>query len=249
MLAAVPAPPEMIGAGVAHALAFRCRATGDERDLRDVAQVLGGPGRGRLLRGAADLADEHDGLGLLVRREQLEDVEERGPDDRVAADADAGGLAEAGIGHGLDGLIGERAGAAHHPDSTLAMDGARDDADLGPAGRRRSGAVGPDQPGAAGTDQLHRRDHVEGRDALGDAEDGRDAGVGCLHHGIRRASGGHEDAGRVGARLAHRLGDGVEDGDRPVEGHADRPCPASRPRRSMSHRPAWPGHGTRPRVR
>ena len=41
------------------------------------AQVLGGPGRGRLLGRAADLADQHDRVGLGVGGEELEDVEER----------------------------------------------------------------------------------------------------------------------------------------------------------------------------
>ena len=47
-----------------------------------------------LLGRAADLADEDDRLGLGVGGEELQDVEERRPDDRVAADPDAGRLAE-----------------------------------------------------------------------------------------------------------------------------------------------------------
>ena len=82
-------------AGMAHPLALGRGPAGDERDLRDVREVLGRPGGRLLLGGAADLADQHERLGLGVRREQLEDVEELRPDDRVAADADAGRLAEA----------------------------------------------------------------------------------------------------------------------------------------------------------
>ena len=53
------------------------------------------PGGGFLLGAAADLADHDDGLGVGVLREQLQDVDERRADERVAADADARGLPEA----------------------------------------------------------------------------------------------------------------------------------------------------------
>ena len=50
----------------------------------------------RLLLGlAADLADHDDRLGLVVGQEELEHVDEVGAVDRIAADADRGGLAEA----------------------------------------------------------------------------------------------------------------------------------------------------------
>ena len=73
---------------------------------------------GRLLLGiAADLADHDDGLGLRVGQEHLQAVDEVGAVDRIAADADAGRLAEAGGGGLGHRLVGEGAGA-------------RDDADL-----------------------------------------------------------------------------------------------------------------------
>ena len=53
---------------------------------------------GLLLGAAADLADHDDGLGLRVVVEHLEHVEVRGAVDRIAADADAGALAEAELG-------------------------------------------------------------------------------------------------------------------------------------------------------
>ena len=48
-----------------------------------------------LLGVAADLADHQHGVGLRVGRELLQHVDEVGAVDRIAADADAGGLAEA----------------------------------------------------------------------------------------------------------------------------------------------------------
>ena len=51
-------------------------------------------------------------------------------------------------------------------------------------------------------------------------------GRGRLHDRVRRAAGRDEDAGRVRAGLADRLGDGVEDRDRAVERRSGRPCRA-----------------------
>ena len=50
--------------------------------------------RGVFLGGAADLADHDDRLGRLVGEEHFQHVDELGALDRVAADADRGGLAE-----------------------------------------------------------------------------------------------------------------------------------------------------------
>src|SRR3989304_5813920 len=107
--------------------------------------------------GPADLADEDDRVCLRVRREQLEDVEECRPDDRVATDADARRLAEAGVGHRLDGLVRERAGARDDADATPPMDGARDDADLRPSGGRGARAVRADKPPTPARERLGGR--------------------------------------------------------------------------------------------
>ena len=62
------------------------------------------------------------------------------------------------------------------------------------------------------------RQHVEGRHALGDADDQRHAGVGRLEHRVGREGRGDEDARGVRAGLRDRLGDGVEDRHAAVEG-------------------------------
>ena len=93
------------GAGVAHAAAGRGRSAGDEAD-----HGLGYPrlneGRGVLLLGAADLADHHDSVRLGVVLEELEDIDEGGPDDGVAADADARRLSKAVFGELRHGFVG-----------------------------------------------------------------------------------------------------------------------------------------------
>src|SRR5262249_46464334 len=99
-----------------------------------------------------------------------------------------------------------------------AVDPAWHDADLALARRDDAGTVGPDQAHrASGRGDARQRsfdpDHVVGRDALGDARDHRDAGVGGFHDRVRREGGRHEDHRRVGAGLPHGLRHGVEDRD------------------------------------
>src|SRR4051812_40824719 len=102
---------------MAHATARGRGRAADEADDRLLilrrADKLGGV----LLGGAADLADHDDALRLVILEEELEAVDEVGAVDGIAADADAGRLAEPGRGGLRDGLVGERPRA-------------RDDADL-----------------------------------------------------------------------------------------------------------------------
>jgi hypothetical protein len=66
---------------------------GDEAGDR-LAAVRLDPARGLDLGGAADLADHDDAPGVGVVVEHADDVEVGGAVDRVAADADAGALAD-----------------------------------------------------------------------------------------------------------------------------------------------------------
>ena len=129
-------------------------------------------------------------------------VDERGADDRVAADADAGGLAQAEVGQLPDGLVGQGAAAADDADRAGLVDVAGHDADLALAGRDDAGAVGADQPAGPILEELHRPRHVEHRNALGDGDDDGDAGVGRFHDGVGGGRRRHEDHGGVGTGLA-----------------------------------------------
>ena len=80
-------------------------------------------GAGPLLGVAADLADHHDRVGLRVFLERLQAVDVRGPDDRVAADADRGG--EADVAQLVHHLVGQRARLGDQADATGADDGER----------------------------------------------------------------------------------------------------------------------------
>ena len=85
---------------------------------------------------------------------ELEQVDERSADDRIAAEADAGALAEAEVRELPDGFVGERAAAAHDADGALLMDVAGHDADFAFFGRDDAGAVGADQSEGAGATRL-----------------------------------------------------------------------------------------------
>src|SRR2546422_923438 len=97
-----------------------------------------------------DLADHHDGGGPRVVVEQAQGVRMVRADDRVAADADAGGLADAEgreLGHRL---VGEGPGTAHHPHRPALVDVAGHDPDLALLPRRdHPGAVRAYEPGLA----------------------------------------------------------------------------------------------------
>ena len=182
---------------MAHAAARRGGAAGNEADDRLAAALLRFVGkelRGFFLRAAADLADHHDGLGLVIREEHVEHVDEVGAVHRIAADADRRGLPEADLRGLVHRFVSQRAGARDDADAALGEDGARHDADLAFAGGENAGAVRPDQarPGAFQRG-LHAH-HVEHRNALCDGDD-------QLHLGIDRLADriGGEGRGDVDA--------------------------------------------------
>ena len=98
---------------------------------------------GRFLFGrAADLAEHDDGLGVGVGFEQLEAVDEARAGNRVAADADARGDADALLVQLVERLVGERAGAADDADRSAGLrDLGRDEADVALARRQQARAV------------------------------------------------------------------------------------------------------------
>src|SRR5579884_2383673 len=198
-------------AGMTHAPPGRRGAAGNEADDRLFAPR--GPEKlGRLLlAAAADLADHDDRLGLVVGEEHLQDVDKARAVDRIAADPDATRLAEPdrrGLRHRL---VGQRARARDDADPAAAMDMARHDADLALVRGDDAGAVRPDQPRAAAAQAALDRDHVEDRDALGDADDERHPGVGRFEDRVGGKGRRHVDDAGVAPCHGARLGDRVED--------------------------------------
>jgi hypothetical protein len=78
-------------AGVAHPLSFRRGLPGDEAH-NGFRHSPPHEFRRLLFRGAPYLADQDHRVGIRILLEKRENIDERGPDDRVAADPDAGGL-------------------------------------------------------------------------------------------------------------------------------------------------------------
>lgn len=152
------------GTGVAHTAAGGSGDAGDEAD--DGLAAVDGVGLleelgGVLLSGAANLANHDDAVGLLVLDEDLEAVDEVCAAEGVAADADDEGLAEAGLGGLVDGLVGQGAGAGDDADAAALVDEAGHDADLALAGGDDAGAVGADEAGLGlGLEHLGDADHV-----------------------------------------------------------------------------------------
>ena len=84
-----------------------------------------------------------------------------------------------------DGFVGQGAGARDDADGAGLVNVARHDADLALAGRDDAGAVGADEARVRLRLQvLPGVDHVEGRNAFGDADDEGEAGVGRFHDGV-----------------------------------------------------------------
>src|SRR3954470_8788047 len=100
---------------MAHALARRRGDAGDEAD-DGLLHVRFYPARGVFLIGPADFAHHDYRFGLRIVVEHLENIDVLDAVDRIAADADAGRLAEAELGELADGFIGERAGARDDTD-------------------------------------------------------------------------------------------------------------------------------------
>ncbi len=134
---------------MAHAPAGRGGNAGDESYHRLLAAALGlvlQELRGVFLGRTADLADHDDRSGVVVAQEHFQHVDEFGALDRVAADADRGGLAQPLL-RGLEHrLIGQRARAGDDADIAGPEDVGRHDADLALARGHHARAIGSDQP-------------------------------------------------------------------------------------------------------
>src|SRR5690554_2003224 len=202
------------GAGVAHALPWRCGCTCDEAN-NGLGEVAFGADRlcGLDFEVATDFADEDHAIGVGVGFEHLEDFNEARAVDRVAADADTGRLANAECGELTDGFVGERTGLGDDTDAAFQVDVAGHDADLACAGRDDAGAVRANEAAVGAFEVFLDLDHVEDGNAFGDADDQFDASFGRFHDGVGSERRRNEDHGCVCAGCGARFRDGVEDGD------------------------------------
>src|SRR5713101_3969331 len=131
-------------ASVAHAASRGSGLAGDEAN-DGLLHVDLDPLRGALFGVAADFADQDDGVRVRIAVEKLNSVEKRRADDGIAADADAGGLADAKLRQLMDGFVGQRAAAADDADISLLVNAAGHDADFAFARRDDARAIGADE--------------------------------------------------------------------------------------------------------
>lgn len=94
-----------------------------------------------------------------------------GAGDRVAADTDTRGLAQAQRGGLRHGFVGQRAGAADNADAARIVDVPRHDADLAFTRGNHAGAVRADQADAGFVHGFLYIQHVQRRHAFGNADD------------------------------------------------------------------------------
>src|SRR5438093_6737616 len=145
---------------MAHAPPGRRGLTGDEAN-NGLRHLLANELRGLLFVGATDLAHHRNGLGLRVLLERRQAVDEIRPIDRIAADANARRLPEAGTSELIDDLIRQRTRTTHHADVARRANTARNDSDLRFSRRDQSGTVRADEPGASLPDERIDLRHVQ----------------------------------------------------------------------------------------
>src|SRR6266700_1136935 len=128
----------------------------------------------------------------------------------VAADSDAGGLANAEARQLIDGFVSERAAAADHANVSLLVNAAGHDADFALARRNDAGAVRANE---ACFIEVHNRghaNHVDDGDALGDANNERDLRIGGFENRVSREGRWNENHGSIRARGFRGIGGSVE---------------------------------------
>ena len=90
------------------------------------------------------------------------------------------------------------------------MNTPRHDADLGLTGRNDAGAVRADQSRLGGFELGPNLDHIESRNAFGDADDERNPRVFCFENGVGGKGRRNENHGRIGAGCGNGIGHRVE---------------------------------------
>src|SRR3954453_17640850 len=149
---------------------------------------------------------------LGTRPDAPREAGERPAPARVAAAPDDRRVSEPALREVVADLVGERARARDEAHRAIAEDLRGNDPDVRLARRERAGAIRPEHRDPARADVVVDAQHVVGREPLGDADHGADAGVDGLVDRVGGEAGGDEDHRRVRAGLGDRVRNGVEDG-------------------------------------
>ena len=206
--------------GVTHATAWRGSLSSDEADNRQVAVVVcAKPVCGLFLGLSADLTNHDDTLGLRIVNELSQDINEVGAVEGITTDSNDGRLTELVVRGLVDSLVGEGSGAGDNTDLALLMDVTRHDSDFALAGLDNTGAVRSNKTGLVlGLHDGLDLDHVEGGDALSDADNEIHLGLDGLQDGVGSEGRGDVNDGSFGASSGLGIGDGAVDGKSEVRG-------------------------------
>src|SRR5215471_21301015 len=121
------------GAGMAHSPARRRGLTADEADY-GLLYICFDESRSFLFGRAADFSDHDNPAGLRIVVEQPDGIDKVSADDRVAADADAGRLADLPFCELTNSLVRQRSATRNHADIALEVNMAGHDSDFASAG-------------------------------------------------------------------------------------------------------------------
>ena len=110
----------------------------------------------------------------------------------------------------MHGLVRQGSAAAHDAHVSLLVNPPRHDPHLAFSRRNNSRTVRPDQARLGIFQHGRHADHVERGNAFRDANDERHAGIDRLENRVRGKRRRHKNYGRVRARFANRVRNGVE---------------------------------------
>ena len=130
--------------------------------------------------------------------------------DRVTADADASRLTETGVSGLLHSFVGQGAGTRNDTDFAWQVNVTWHDADLAFAWGDHAWAVRADQDYAQLVALNFSVQHVQGRNAFGDANDQLDAAEGCFQDRVFAERSWNVDHAGGGASGSYSIFHGVE---------------------------------------
>ena len=211
------APPSLQRRRCDHAASGRRSRTSDKASYGLLAIRLD-PFGGFFFCAAADFADHYDAGGFRVSVEKFDYVKVRGAVDRIAANADAGALADAARRELPHGFISQRAAARDDTDVAFFVNVAGRNTNTATAVRiftfaRRHDArtIRSNQPRLEIAFQCpFHTHHVAHGNAFRDGDNEFESGVRAFENRIRSERRRHENRTRGRARLFHSIGDGVE---------------------------------------
>ena len=147
-------------------------------------------------------------MRLRIVVEHLDDIQMRGAVDGIAANADAGGLADAAAGELPDCFVSQSAAAGDDADVAFFVNVTGSNADAAAAvgifafaGSDDSGTVRPDQPGLLALHGALDFHHVVDGNAFGDADHQIQSGIDGFQNGVGRKRRRNKNGGSSGAGL------------------------------------------------